>query len=800
MENNNKIKIGKKAKIAVEWCDNPINYSHEAKKNIISIMSDRYGITKESIKVSFKAVKTNDLGEQIDVSTEVIDSIQDPKFQIKLFNDYINENKIVDVDFEHIKKIDSEINSKIDYDIYDKYRKYEIDWVEFDNFLSYGEGNRIDFTKLNGLTLVTGSGENRNQIGKSSLAIDLISFLLFGKTQKPYNLSEIFNKFLDVPTFRVFGGLKIDGSDYVIERLVTRARKKTGEWGDGSQKVKYYKVINGEKEELADNTINEQGEHSIQTNKIIKEAIGSEKDFSMIVSATSDDLYDLIKTGNTEKGRLLSKWIGLFPLEEKDKLAKDKYKEFEKGLKSRTYDKTTLEAEITNSLSSIKNNEENNLLLNDRVTELNSLIKNEQETKDTLLSSKKQIDQNILKLDINSTNIKLERIKTDAGLKKAELETHNTEFETLREVQFNEEPYKEKVKLDKEISIEINEIKNQIIQLKSTNKNLIESEVCPTCKRKYDGLDNTETIKENELKIVNLTEKGISSKTKLNSNKLEIEKIEGDKKLYDRKLKLESLISIIPVQIENLRGEYRENDKKIKEYNNNKESIDQNNKIDLNLVNINAKLNSFSVERDNKLKEIENGKRNITELDKKVKINQLIITEIDGELVLIKNWKVYLEMVGKNGISKMVLKKTLPIINSELSRLLDDVCDFDVEVYLTQKNDVEFKIIKDDVASDLAGASGFEKTASALALRCVLGSISTMPKPNFIVLDEILAGVASENYDNIKNMYKKVEENYQFILHIAHIDDIKDWHTGGSIVINKTNNISSITTITNNNY
>jgi len=156
-------------------------------------------------------------------------------------------------------------------------------------------------------------------------------------------------------------------------------------------------------------------------------------------------------------------------------------------------------------------------------------------------------------------------------------------------------------------------------------------------------------------------------------------------------------------------------------------------------------------------------------------------------------------MVGKNGVSKMILKKTLPIINSELSRLLEDVCDFDVEVALTDKNEVIFNIIKDDVISSLGGASGFEKTASALALRCVLGNISTMPRPNFLILDEILAGVASENYDNMRNLYSKIEKDYQFVLHVTHLDSIKDWHNN-TIVISKHLNISTVNQIINTNY
>lgn len=786
-----KVNVGNKAKIIIDWKDKSENYSFEAKKNIISIVSDRYSIPKESVKVEFTPIKYNEKGEIIDVSTDVINNIQDPNFQIKLFNDYIIENSIDDVDFEFIKKIDSEINSKIDYDVYDKYRKYEIEWVEWDNFLSYGPNNRFDFRPLNGLTLV--NGDPSNMSGKSSFTIDLISFILFGKTQKPYTLNEIFNKFTDEKTFYVAGCLKIDGVEYIIERTVTRAKKRTGEWGDASQTVKYYEIVNGDRIGLSEYTKNLADEHAGKTNKVIKEAIGSEKDFNMIISATGNDLDSLIDVGSTERGRLLSKWIGLFPLEEKDKIGKDTYKEFEKTLKSKIYNENDLTIENTNAQLNIDGNKSKLLATKERITELEELIKTEQQIKDSLLLSKRKIDTNILKLDINTVNVKIENINNKAQLKKLELADAQAKYELVKKVNFSNDDYKALILLDKEYSIEINNIKNDIKTFRDTNKNLLESEICPTCHRKYDGIDNSKIVNENEAKINKLIENGVKAKAKLDSNKILIDKMDEEKVKFDDKLKLENLIQIIPVQIENLRNDYREQKQLIKDYNENKDAIDSNNEIDIALINVNAKLNSYSIEKDTKIKEVEYINRNIIEFTKTIEKNKIIIGELKEEFKKIRNWKIYLDMIGKNGISKMVLRKTLPIINSELSRMLDDVCDFDIEVVLTDKNDVIFKIIKDGIASNLSGASGFERTASALALRCVLGNISTMPRPNFITLDEILGKVSKDNYENIRNVYKKMEKNYQFILHISHIEDIKDWHSN-IISISKISNISSIKT------
>jgi hypothetical protein len=54
------------------------------------------------------------------------------------------------------------------------------------------------------------------------------------------------------------------------------------------------------------------------------------------------------------------------------------------------------------------------------------------------------------------------------------------------------------------------------------------------------------------------------------------------------------------------------------------------------------------------------------------------------------------------GISKLVLRSVLPIINSEMERLLEDVCDFAVEIFIDDKNNVQFLIVKNGVTKNLS--------------------------------------------------------------------------------------------------
>ncbi len=154
-------------------------------------------------------------------------------------------------------------------------------------------------------------------------------------------------------------------------------------------------------------------------------------------------------------------------------------------------------------------------------------------------------------------------------------------------------------------------------------------------------------------------------------------------------------------------------------------------------------------------------------------------------------YKIYIDMIGKKGISRIILKTVLPIINSEFERLLDDVVDFNVVVEVNEMNNVEFYLVKDGVSKKLKSGSGLERTVSSLALRFILNQISTLPKPNFICFDEIFGKIASENLDNVRLLFDKIISTYETVFIISHIDTIKDW-SNKIILVEKKDNISNI--------
>lgn len=788
-----KIEIGQLSKVEVQWNVRPVDYSNEKSDEIRSKIANKYNIPKKNVYVNANFIKKTTDGKTEIATADVIQNIQEPKFQQELFKQFLIENNITDYDFETILNIDNNMNSLIDYSVYDKFRRYKIEWVRWSNFLSYGEDNFIDFNDLKGLVLL--KSEPANQGGKTNFACDLIEFLLFGSVDsgKANVLKKVFNKHLpDATEVKVEGGIEIDGEHYVIKRTLTRPqRKKRTSKSTVTQKVEYYRVVDGT-EIILDDVENLEEESNTKTNKLIKETIGNKKDFNLVVLANSDNLKELVSMKDTERGKLLSRWIGLLPLEEKDIKAREKWnKEISPSLLSTRYNKEDLKNNVDNYRSEITSLTDISSTVEKQLKGCENNILNLNKEKEDLFELKKNIDSNLIDIDLTTLEKKQKNIYEEGIELSKQIEDINNKINAIGEINFSDSEYNSLLEEREELTNIIAKIKADIHVIKNQITSLEKAEFCPTCGQKLINVDNSAIINENNLKIKELTDNGIQKNNRLNEIKNKLNSIEDIRKKYQEKNTLEIKKLSLNVLIVEKREEYTKNKTLINNFNNNKESIEYNNKIDAKINIIKANIQTEEKIKYNLVSQLEGYKREIMHLQKQISEHEIIINKLIDEEKLVKAWKYYLMMVGKNGICKMVLRQTLPIINSELNYLLQDVCDFNVLVEIDDKNDINFSIVADDIKSDLSSGSGFEQTVAALALRAVLGNISTMSRPSFMLLDEVLGGVAKDNYENVKKLYDRMLKDYSFIFQVTHLDDISDWHNT-TVIVKKENRVSKI--------
>ena len=770
------------AKVKIYWDDTPINYSKEGKLKIRNQFANKYRLNKNNVKVIYRPVKVNTKGETINISGAGIDNIMDVSYQRSLMKDLIvRDGK--NVDFNRILDLDTKINSELNVDLEAlQHRTWSFRWIMINNFLSFGENNYLSYSKLKGLTIVNSEPENTG--GKTTLTIDVIKFLLHGVTTKTDKNEQIFNLYSGKNELTVRGMMDIEGEELIIERKLKRSLKKAGGW-NVTNVVSYYRLLPDGTEEQ------ESEEDAKQTTKKIKESIGSEKDFELLVLSTEKNLDDLIGLSTTDSGKLLSRLIGLEILELKEEAARKMYNEFAKKKKSNEFDVITLLNEIDEHKTKNDLNVQVIESLKRQTIENEASIIKTTNKKEELINSKPKIDVMITAMNPSKLEVEIvEATKTGKALsaKITELETQIAEIGVVK---FDEDDFdlktKELNKLNTQFAVNVDNGK----RINNNIEDLIANGICKSCNRKLDTIDNTEHIAKLNAESKVISEELGRLTSEIATLTLQIELMSVSKKAQDNKNKLELDKSITEVEINSLRNDTRGKLTDLKQYNLNLTAIELNKKIEAEIEVIKTELVVLEHAKSevivNKTKFDSDVVFNSTEITRK----EALITILKKEEEIEKIFKAYIELVGKKGISKLVLRSVLPIINAEVQRLLDDVCDFEIEIFINDKNDVEFLIIDGDEARLLKSASGLEKTVSSIALRAVLGKLSTLPMPNFISFDEVFGKVAAININKLEPLFDKIKDMYDIVFLITHNELVKGW-SDNIVTVVKENRISRL--------
>jgi DNA repair exonuclease SbcCD ATPase subunit len=778
-----KTQISPYSKVKVYWDDRPENYSKEAKTKVRNYFANKYGVNKNNITVIYRPVKYTDRGEAIEISGANIENIMDVNYQRALMKELITRDG-KNIDFDRIIALDDKVNGELNIDLNQtQHKTWALKWLMVDNFLSFGEKNYMPFSKIKGLTVV--NSVPANQGGKTTLTIDAIKFLLHGTTTKTDKNEQVFNIFSGKNELVVRGMIEIEGEEIIIERKMKRSPKK-GEGWTVVNKVNYYKLLpDGEEEEQNE-------EDAKRTTLKLKETIGNEKDFELLVLATERNLDDLIGLTTTESGKVLTRLIGLEVLEMKEAIVRTMYNEFAKKKKSNDFDVITLTNEIDEDTTKITFNEELKQMLNDKLETAKDNIVKLGEENDRLLNSKEKIDVVITAMNPSKLQEDIDTLTVKGKALKTKMEDLAKSIADMGSINFDEDRHYE---LTKELSTLTSDKAVKEAEIKRLTKviaDLIAGGICQSCNRKLDDVDNTEHINKHNEEIVKLT----AILTDLADNMTEINSelsiLNETKTKIDIKNKLELDKDRVEVEIGSLRNQVVAKMNDLKKYNLNLEAIEHNKRVDIAVSKVKTDLTVEEHAKVELITKIERVSNELKTLREGIITKTKLIETIKKEEEIEKIFKIYIDLIGKKGISKLVLRSVLPIINSEVQRLLEDVTDFEVEIFMDDKNDVQFLINKDNTSKLLKSGSGLEKTASSLALRAVLGKMSTLPMPNFITFDEVLGKIAAENLDKLKGLFDRIKDMYEIVFLITHNDLVKDW--GDNVMtINKIDNISRLT-------
>ena len=761
--------------IQVVWEDYNENFTQDKIKSVKHYFQKKYNTT--NVNVITKAKVEKEEGEQtVDVSVNIMDT----NYQIELLRQFLtskNYDKHLDDILNHNKMVENKMQeTETETAVF---KKWFIKNIEFSNFLSYGENQKVDFEKTGGLTVIESNPPNFG--GKTVLSVDLLLFLFFNETTKTTKAEEIFNRFTDKDKVTVKGEIVIDGEEYIIVRNIERKMSKKGEWNVKTE-LDFFK-------KLSDGTLqNFTGEQRRETEKFIKESIGTKEDFLMTILTTATNLEELIDSKPTARGQVLSRFMGLDFLRRKEEVAKSIYSDFSKSMLSNIY-----------NTEQLKTDNENN---ETKITELSTNIESyrvELINIDSNLTKGRQYRDDMLRKKHTDIDVELSRLNPSQV--KQEIEGHEFQIEQTK-LKLNElnvvEPkeyykedehdkvkeeynvaFKEKVQLDTKIS-EIEKLKSEVkggIKCEHCGIDLMNASITQQKISELDGYIKQKDEKEGLMTVLTSKEKEFVD------IKRQFDEYEKNKLIKE---KYDATIENYQLKIGGLQTKLTEYDKML-------DKIKENEHIDSMLIKANLRLEDLDRQKTQKQNQINSDEYSIKTLQEKIKTNLNNIIKISEEEEKERIYKIYLEAYGKNGISKIIMKTMIPLINSELQRLMEESAYFKLQIQINDKNEVEFSMIDNGTGVEklMSSGSGYERTIASLALRSVLSKICSLPKPNLIVFDEVFGKISNENLEMVHNFFMGIKDFFPTILLISHNPIVNNW-ADNTIRISKEDNISKV--------
>ena len=761
--------------IQVVWEDYAENFTQEKIKSVKHYFQQKYSTT--NINVITKTKVSKETTHNVDISFNILDK----NYQLTLVESFL-KSKSNESYYDKIYELDNQVDNKmiLNQSEVTPFKKWFIKNIEFSNFLSYGENQRLDFDKCDGISVVESNPPNFG--GKTVLSVDLLFFLFFNETTKTSKAEEIFNRFTDKNKVSVKGEIVIDGDDYIIERNITRKLSKSGDWTVKTELDFFKKLADGSLQNFT-------GEQRRETEAFIKTSIGTKEDFLMTILTTATNLEELIDSKPTARGQVLSRFMGLDFLKRKEDTGKELYSEFSKSMISNVYNSESLKTDIETYKTNIQTMTDENVELQKALIDVQDRIIKGQEYRDTLIQKKHtDIDREISQLSPEKVNGEISSLTN----LKSGVEKQLKELNVVEPSSFYHEDKHDEVK--NEYNIQYKEsvrVQSEITSIEKLQSSVSGGIICEHC-----GID---------LMNASITQSKINELAGLNTHKDEISRLMQDlsdkeqgfvklKKEFDEyeknkliKEKYELTIESLDMKIKNLKD-------KLTKYFELQSKINDNEKIETQLLKANQRLTELDNEKNGVIRQMENAKYQIETNQENIEGNLKKIQQINEESEKEKVYKIYLEIFGKNGISKLIMKTMIPLINSELQRLLEDSSHFRLEVRINDKNEVDFVMVDNNtqVEKNIASGSGYERTIASLALRSVLSKICSLPKPNIIVFDEVFGKISNDNLDMVSEFFTKIKEYFEKIFVITHNPMVTNW-ADSVIKVRKEENISYVT-------
>ena len=755
------------------------NLSVDKVKNAIDAAKTRF--KPESVTFVNKALDTKENLQEVSRLSQTL-NLRDLSIQEELIASYLKDFKPDNETLEKIYDMNERFSSQVEQgEEVARNVNWKIKSLEWDNLFNYGEGNKLNFEKLNGVVGIFG----KNYTGKSSV-IDSLLYTVFNTTSKNNRKNlNIINQNCDKGRGRIL--FDIDGDEYAIERTSEKYTKKSK--GVETVEAKTDVVFSAQDEELLN------GLDRSDTDKGIRRFVGTIDDFLLTSMSSQLNSLAFISEGSTQRKAILAKFLDLDMFETKFKLAKGEAAEIKAVLKK--LEGTDFDAQIAAAKLAIAANEgnisdakgetslsqEELKSLQEELLEISAFLRNIKKEQGSLSDVYATMAQHQAISDSCSKRItEIDRKLSEVDLKEKETAKKlNIDYNALLA---KREALKGKNDQFTQLLSEFSLLKKSVFDLERDSKILDEvpcGDAFPSCKFIKNAFDSKAELPDSKVRLVQL----LNEKSELEKAIEEYKTVEDSISVYKNNQELLNKLLLLQKDlllerektitkqnaardtVDVCRQRYEELKKQSEENSQLSIKIDREKELKVLISNLEMKLNSLQQKITGFYKESGYQISTLETLEEQ----QLELAERRKEFAA---YDLYLKAMHPNGISYQVIKNKLPIINSEINKLLANVVDFTIFlVNDDDKLDIMIKHPKYD-ARPLEMGSGAEKSLASIAIRLAFLKVTSLPVCDVFVLDEPGTALDSDNLTGFIRILELIKGSFKTVLLISHLDALKD--------------------------
>lgn len=657
--------------------------------------------------------------------------------------------------------------------------KFHIKRMEFDNTFGYGEGNVINFDSAVGITGIFG----KNRSGKSSICGTLAYGLYNGTDRGALKNLHVINARKNYCNVKLY--FAKSGVDYLLERQTVKVTNKKGfTWAPTELNLFEIDPVSGAKKDMSE-------EQRRETEKVLRDLVGNIDDFLLTSLSSQGNVNRFIDLSAAARKAYLSRFLKLDIFDKLNNQMKDDLnvtkkllesvpeKEFDllleelkNKIKSRSQERDDATKEIDELKVSLE--EITKLLAADHgesytlseVAEQEKVVKEIRDRISSLSEEIKLLDTKKSSLDASVLGLK------DAlqGVDRPSLRRKKDERDDLCRTIDKQETSLEKKK--EEISRDRTQVKN-LSDVPCEDK-------FPACKYIINAKNAKTTLEKKQEEFSEL--KNAIAVLQKSYNSLLKESIDEKLAQFDEVQQKQQALSL---EISRLELSHSKLETQLQ--NSKTLLFTENGKLDAMKAHLCD--DSAHSEREKLVGKKRNLERGIKELQVKLsmlseqigtnnaQLSQTQREKEDFESRSLKNRALRLltRALSKDGIPLNIVRKRLPIINAELSNILQAPTGFTVELESDEEsNDMEIYINYGDSRRIIECGSGMEKMMSSIAIRAALTSVSSLPKSDIFIVDEGFGALDGKNLEACSALLRELTKYFKSIIIISHVDGIKD--------------------------